>query len=59
MFTISSGGHFGAMEEPELMAEDILSFAGIVVTTTSRIIITSAGDNAESAHSAIYTIFGS
>ena len=22
------GGHFGAMEEPEMMAGDILSFAG-------------------------------
>ena len=40
MLTIFSGGHFGAMEEPELMAEDILSFAGIAVTTTNRIIIT-------------------
>ena len=37
---ILSGGHFGAMEEPELLAEDILSFAGITITIGIAITIT-------------------
>jgi len=30
------GGHFGAMEEPKLMAEDILSFAGKALEDSRR-----------------------